>query len=122
MHTARLREANSERATRCIGAIRELGTRPSWAFRTRSSDGVAESWTMTTRKDPLHGVTLEMMLVSLVEAYGWEELGRFVPIRCFLFDPSIKSSLTFLRRTPWARDRVEDLYRKSVAVPAPKEP
>jgi uncharacterized protein (DUF2132 family) len=60
--------------------------------------------------DPLHGVTLERLLTELVEAYGWEELGRRVPVRCFLFDPSIKSSLTFLRKTPWARAKVEALY------------
>ncbi len=60
--------------------------------------------------DPLHGVTLERILTDLVEAYGWEELGRRVPVRCFLFDPSIKSSLTFLRKTPWARAKVEEIY------------
>jgi uncharacterized protein (DUF2132 family) len=60
--------------------------------------------------DPLHGVTLERLLTVLVEQHGWAELGRVVPIRCFLFDPSIKSSLTFLRKTPWARAKVEQLY------------
>jgi len=63
-----------------------------------------------TSNDPLHGVTLERLLTALVERHGWEELGRMVPIRCFLFDPSIKSSLTFLRKTPWARAKVEQLY------------
>ena len=62
--------------------------------------------------DPLHGVTLERILTELVEHFGWEEMGRQVAIRCFLFDPSIKSSLTFLRKTPWARTKVEDMYRK----------
>lgn len=61
-------------------------------------------------KDPLHGVTLERLLTDLVDHFGWEELGRRVPVRCFLFDPSIKSSLTFLRKTPWARAKVEELY------------
>ena len=61
--------------------------------------------------DPLHGVTLEMILTQLVVHYGWAELGRRIEIRCFNFDPSIKSSLQFLRRTPWARAKVEDLYR-----------
>ena len=61
-------------------------------------------------KDPLHGVTLEMVLNSLVERYGWEEMGRRINIRCFNFDPSVRSSLTFLRKTPWARKKVEDLY------------
>ncbi len=65
---------------------------------------------MAGRRDPLHGVTLERLLTELVEAVGWAELGRRVPVRCFLFSPSIKSSLTFLRRTPWARERVERIY------------
>lgn len=65
-------------------------------------------------KDPLHGVTLEMIVNHLVARYGWEELGSRIPIRCFQLDPSVKSSLTFLRRTPWARARVEELYRQSV--------
>ncbi len=60
--------------------------------------------------DPLHGLTLERILTELVEQYGWEEMGRRVAIRCFLFDPSIKSSLTFLRKTPWARAKVEEIY------------
>ena len=62
--------------------------------------------------DPLHGVTLERILTELVAHYGWEEMGRQIAIRCFLFDPSIKSSLTFLRKTPWARAKVEDMYLK----------
>jgi uncharacterized protein (DUF2132 family) len=61
-------------------------------------------------KDPLHGVTLERMLVELVTHYGWPALGEQVDIRCFRLDPSIASSLKFLRRTPWARQRVESLY------------
>jgi uncharacterized protein (DUF2132 family) len=60
--------------------------------------------------DPLHGVTLERLLTELVAQHGWEELGHRVPIRCFTHDPSIKSSLVFLRKTPWARAKVEDLY------------
>ncbi len=63
-------------------------------------------------KDPLHGVTLEMILRRLVEHYGWEKMGSMIAIRCFNFDPSIRSSLTFLRKTPWARAKVEDLYKK----------
>ena len=61
--------------------------------------------------NPLHGVTLAMMLEQLVERFGWDELSQSIPIRCFLFDPSIKSSLQFLRKTPWARTKVENLYR-----------
>ena len=64
--------------------------------------------------DPLHGVTLKMVVTHLVERYGWEELGRRIEIRCFTHDPSISSSLKFLRRTPWARDRVEALYIESL--------
>ena len=60
--------------------------------------------------DPLHGVTLEMILTNLVERYGWEQLGNIIDIRCFRNNPSIKSSLQFLRRTPWARSQVENLY------------
>ncbi len=60
--------------------------------------------------DPLHGMTLQAILERLVEHYGWEELGRKIRIRCFTSDPSIKSSLTFLRKTPWARLKVEKLY------------
>lgn len=60
--------------------------------------------------DPLHGVTLEMMLERLVATLGWEAMGRKIAIRCFTDDPSIKSSLTFLRKTPWAREKVERLY------------
>lgn len=65
--------------------------------------------------NPLHGVTLEMILNQLVEQYGWGEMGRRIPIRCFTNDPSIKSSLKFLRRTPWARKKVEDLYVRTIA-------
>jgi uncharacterized protein (DUF2132 family) len=67
--------------------------------------------------DPLHGVTLEMMVTHLVDRYGWEGLGARIEIRCFTHDPSVGSSLKFLRRTPWARSKVESLYRHSVAHP-----
>ncbi|MEO5968473.1 MAG: VF530 family protein [Bdellovibrionia bacterium] len=60
--------------------------------------------------NPFHNVTLEMMLTQLVEHYGWDEMGSMINIKCFNYDPSIKSSLVFLRRTPWARSKVEDLY------------
>ena len=60
--------------------------------------------------DPLHGITLQVMVEKLVEHYGWEELGKRIRIRCFQLDPSVKSSLTFLRKTPWARLKVENLY------------
>ena len=64
-------------------------------------------------KDPLHGITLEMIVTRLVQHYGWESLGRLISINCFKKDPSIKSSLKFLRRTPWARKKVETLYLRT---------
>jgi uncharacterized protein (DUF2132 family) len=64
--------------------------------------------------DPLHGVTLEKMLTQLVDYYGWKQLGKIITIRCFNNDPSIKSSLTFLRKTPWARKKVEHLYLRYI--------
>ena len=66
------------------------------------------------KNNPLHGKTLEMILNELVGYYGWEELSERVNIRCFKENPSIKSSLTFLRKTPWAREKVEQLYLKIV--------
>ncbi len=65
-------------------------------------------------RDPLHGVTLEKVLNYLVEKHGWHEMGHRIPIRCFLFDPSIKSSLTFLRKNLWAREKVEAWYAVDV--------
>lgn len=65
-------------------------------------------------KNPLHGITLQMIVTQLVEHYGWEMLGRMIPINCFNWQPSIKSSLVFLRRTPWAREKVEALYIDSL--------
>jgi uncharacterized protein (DUF2132 family) len=62
-------------------------------------------------KNKLHGVTLERIVTELVEHYGWPELGQLVDIRCFQSDPSVASSLKFLRRTPWARTKVESLYQ-----------
>ncbi|MDQ3190531.1 MAG: VF530 family protein [Bacteroidota bacterium] len=62
------------------------------------------------KNNPLHGKTLEMILNELVEHYGWDELGQIINIRCFQSNPSMKSSLVFLRKTPWARQKVEDLY------------
>ena len=64
----------------------------------------------TPSRDPLHGVTLARMINELVEHYSWEGLGERINIRCFTHDPSVKSSLSFLRKTPWAREKVEALY------------
>jgi uncharacterized protein (DUF2132 family) len=65
---------------------------------------------MKNSQDPLHGKTLESILKELLDFYGWEQLGNMISIRCFTLDPSIKSSLKFLRKTPWARKKVEGLY------------
>lgn len=63
-------------------------------------------------KDPLHGKTLEFIITSLVNEFGWDDLGQQIPIKCFNINPSIQSSLKFLRKTPWARKKVEDFYIK----------
>ena len=63
-------------------------------------------------KDPLHGITLQNILEKLVKYYGFDTLGELIPVKCFNENPSIKSSLTFLRKTDWARKKVEDLYVK----------
>ncbi|MEO8760599.1 MAG: VF530 family protein [Bacteroidia bacterium] len=69
---------------------------------------------MQQTNNPLHGITLEAILEHLQKKYGWEELSDRVKINCFYENPSIKSSLTFLRKTPWARKKVEDLYIRSI--------
>lgn len=81
--------------------------------------------TAHTSKDPLHGMTLEAILNALVARYGWDEMGKRVNINCFKSDPSVKSSLKFLRRTPWARAEVEALYiesRDEIAAPETELP
>lgn len=65
----------------------------------------------------LHGITLEALLTRLVDHYGWDELGKRIDINCFISDPSIKSSLKFLRKTPWARKKVEELYLDTQFLP-----
>jgi uncharacterized protein (DUF2132 family) len=65
-------------------------------------------------QDPLHGITLKTIVTELMEYFGWEELGKRVNIKCFNIDPSINSSLKFLRKTPWARQKVEQLYLEMV--------
>ena len=67
-------------------------------------------------KNPMHGVTLETIVVKLVEHYGWDGLAHRIKINCFKNDPSVKSSLKFLRKTPWAREQVEQLYLSTFAV------
>ena len=71
-------------------------------------------------RDPLHGVTLQALLTQLVERHGWAVLGERIPIRCFVNDPSIASSLRFLRRTPWARAKVEQLWLSSLNDEGPR--
>lgn len=71
--------------------------------------------------NPLHGITLKMMLEYLLAHYGWEDLGRHIKINCFLKDPSMDSSLKFLRRTPWARAKVEELYLGTMRLEKEKE-
>ena len=71
-------------------------------------------------RDPLHGVTLETVVRQLVYRHGWKEMGARIPIRCFLEDPSVKSSLTFLRKTPWARKKVEAWFAEESAVLPPE--
>lgn len=66
-------------------------------------------------KDPLHGITLERIVTELVEAYGWDDMAARIPVRCFQYNPSIKSSLTFLRKTPWARKKIERWYLNVLA-------
>ena len=67
--------------------------------------------------NPLHNITLEQIVTSLIDHYGWEQLGERIAIRCFTSEPSIKSSLKFLRKTPWAREKVEALYITTQANP-----
>lgn len=70
---------------------------------------------MLMSNDPLHGKTLEAILTELVHHFGWEELGRIIKINCFNSNPSINSSLKFLRKTPWARKKVEELYINAIS-------
>jgi uncharacterized protein (DUF2132 family) len=69
---------------------------------------------MSAINNPLHGITLERMVTELQQKYGWEHLGHLLPINCFTHEPSIKSSLKFLRRTPWARTKLEQLYLERI--------
>lgn len=66
------------------------------------------------KNNPLHGITLEKIILHLVENYGWEEMGKQINIRCFNYEPSVKSSLVFLRKTPWAREQVEKMYLQNI--------
>lgn len=78
--------------------------------------------TPTKSPDPMHGLTLERLLTTLVEQVGWEQMAREVRIACFTSDPSISSSLKFLRKTPWARAKVEALYLRRCVPKSPRPP
>ena len=95
------------------GILREEASTDQGADTRLARDGAARYTSRMPEEqqnNPLHGVTLEAILRLLVERYGWEGLAERIPVRCFSSDPSVKSSLTFLRRTPWARAKVEALY------------
>ena len=77
---------------------------------TGAGDGGMGGGMQAHPNDPLHGVTLETVLRTLLERYGWDELAQRIPVRCFMFNPSLRSSLGFLRKTPWARQRLENWY------------
>ncbi len=77
---------------------------------SKNGEREKKSGTSGGERDPLHGITLETIVTELVARYGWAELGKRIAIRCFTSDPSVSSSLKFLRRTPWARAKVEQLY------------
>lgn len=77
--------------------------------------------TLTQRNNPLHGIKLEQIVTDLVSYYGWSGLAEHIPVNCFSNDPSIQSSLKFLRRTPWARDKVETLYLAMLTKKKSKE-
>ena len=73
-------------------------------------------------RDPLHGITLEIIINQLVQRHGWSEMGRRIPVRCFQFNPSVKSALTFLRKTPWARQKVEAWFIAEFLEPGTSPP
>jgi uncharacterized protein (DUF2132 family) len=77
---------------------------------TPAKENAATKSPAPVSRDPLHGITLESIINQLVQKYGWRELGRRIPVRCFMFNPTTKSSLTFLRKTPWARKKIEDWF------------
>lgn len=83
---------------------------PSQNPEPETSEETGQNSARPPSRDPLHGVTLERLLNELVEHFGWEALSQRLPIRCFTMNPSVKSSLTFLRKNPWAREKVEGMY------------
>lgn len=89
----------------CLAGVPSSGDPPGFAGVER-----LDRWEMNQHNNPLHGLTLQMIVEALVDHYGYAELGSKIPVRCFTNEPSVKSSLKFLRRTPWAREKVEQLY------------
>ncbi len=87
-----------------------LGSGPALGPNTETTDCTVQPMPTNLSKDPLHGLTLEAIVTALVEHFGWAELGQRIEIKCFRIDPSVASSLKFLRKTPWARAKVESLY------------
>ncbi len=87
-------------------------TMPKWRMSELPLPPPSDSIQATSNqpRNPLHGLTLEAIVTALAEHYGWNELGVRIPVRCFTQDPSVRSSLKFLRKTPWAREKVEGLY------------
>jgi uncharacterized protein (DUF2132 family) len=92
----------------CVGRVAQL--KPAAATKSRKKATSAAPPPPAQPRNPLHGLTLEAIVTALVAHYGWAGLGERIPVRCFTSDPSIASSLKFLRKTPWARDKVEGLY------------
>ena len=88
--------------------------------RRREIDHAVASMKQPPSSDPLHGLTLEAIVNALVDHFGWVELGRRIEIKCFISDPSVRSSLKFLRQTPWARSKVESLYVWAIARRRPR--
>lgn len=87
-----------------------MNTKPDTSQPPGGAAKANPSATASHPRDPLHGITLESILNQLVQRHGWGEMGRRIPVRCFLFNPSVKSSLTFLRKTLWARKKVENWF------------
>ena len=104
---------------RSASALGQLGSSLRLTLRLRHLPGLMPSPSSHPR-DPLHGVTLETIVRHLVERHGWEVMGWRIPVRCFQLDPSVKSSLTFLRKTPWARKKVEAWFAEEEADAPPE--
>ena len=112
-------------------AVFLLKTMPKWRMSELPPSPPSDAPKATSQqpRNPLHGLTLEAIVTALADHYGWDELGVRIPVRCFTQDPSVASSLKFLRKTPWAREKVEGLYlfmlreiRRTPATLRPRPP